>query len=130
MNLLENIKQVVADLERLRPQIESAMEYQSGTHTFDDIVGMVMQGRLRLWPFKQSVALTEILEYPREKHYHVFIAGGKLEELISHQPDIEAAAKEANCVKLTISGRKGWFRVLQPHGWKEQYTACICEVSI
>ena len=128
MSILENIKQVIADLERLRPQIESAMSYNGGTHTFDDLVSMVMTGRLRLWAFDQSVALTEIIEYPREKHYHVFIAGGKLSELTDAMDDLLSAAQQAGCSKITISGRKGFVKALAGHGWKEQSTRCSYEV--
>lgn len=130
MTVLEEAKRRITALENKRAEIESAMEYQEGTHTFDDIVSMVLQGRLRVFEYEQSIALTEILEYPQQKHYHVFIAGGNLKELMSHHEDLIVAAKEAGCVKLTISGRKGWLRVLEPLGWKEQYTACICEVAL
>jgi len=116
------VRQVIDDLDRLRPQIEAALEYADGTHNFDDVVVMVMQGKLRMWAMPNSVMLTEIVDFPRERHYHMFLGGGDLEEILAMHPQVEKAALDAGCVKLSVTGRRGWVKALLPHGWEEKHT--------
>ena len=129
MSVTTEVRKLLDTLDRFRPELEAAMEHNGGTHTFDDLTMMVLQGRLRLWSTDNSVALTEIVEYPRQKHYHVFAAGGDLTEIVDTIPTIEQAARDAGCCKLTLSGRKGWSRVLVSGGWTEQFTTCVRSIE-
>jgi len=126
MSLAAEVRGLLDIMERFRPELEAAMDHNGGTHTFDDLTLMVLQGRLRLWSTKNSVALTEIVEYPRQKHYHVFAAGGDLTEMLDTIPQLEQAARDAGCCKLTLSGRRGWAKV----GWTEQFTTCVRSIEL
>ena len=130
MTLTSVVRKVLDDLDRFRPELEAAMDHNGGTHTFDDLTSMVLQGRFRVWTTANSIALTEIVEYPRQKHYHVFAAGGDLEEMVETLPLIEQAARDAGCCKLTLSGRRGWVRAFAPHGWVEQFTTCVRSIEL
>lgn len=125
MSLTSAVRDMLDKLDRFRPELEAAMAHNGGTHTFDDLTAMVLQGRLRMWTTENSIALTEIIEYPRQKHYHVFAAGGDLGEIVATIPQVEQAARDAGCCKLTISGRRGWVRPLTSEGWVEQFTTCV-----
>ena len=70
----------------------------------------------------KSVMLTEIVDFPRERHYHMFLGGGDLEEILAMHPQVEKAALDAGCVKLSVTGRRGWVKALIPHGWEEKHT--------
>jgi hypothetical protein len=129
MSVANEVRMMMTTMEGFRSVLEEAMEHNGGTHTFDDLTVMVLQGRLRLWSTPNSVALTEIVEYPRQKHYHVFAAGGDLTEIVDTIPTIEQAARDAGCCKLTLSGRKGWSRVLVSGGWTEQFTTCVRSIE-
>jgi hypothetical protein len=129
MTLTDSIRYIIDNMDRFRPDLEAAMEHNGGTHTFDDLTAMVLQGRLRLWATDKSIALTEIIEYPRQKHYHVFAAGGDLDDIVATIPQVEQAARDAGCCKLTISGRRGWVRALAEHGWTEQFTTCVRSIE-
>lgn len=126
MSLAAEVRGLLDIMERFRPELEAAMGHNGGTHTFDDLTLMVLQGRLRLWSTANSVALTEIVEYPRQKHYHVFAAGGDLTEMLDTIPQLEQAARDAGCCKLTLSGRRGWAKV----GWTEQFTTCVRSIEL
>lgn len=125
MSVTAEVRAVLDKLDRFRPELEAAMEHNGFTHTFDDLVVMVLQGRLRMWTTENSIALTEVIEYPRQKHYHVFAAGGEIAEIVETIPQVEQAARDAGCCKLTISGRRGWVRALANHGWTEQFTTSV-----
>lgn len=129
MTLTTSIRYIIDAMDKFRPDLEAAMSHNGGTHTFDDLTSMVMQGRLRLWVTEKSIALTEVIEYPRQKHYHVFAAGGDLDDIVATIPQIEQAARDAGCCKLTLSGRRGWVKALAPQGWTEQFATCVRSIE-
>ncbi len=86
MSLTAFVRNWLDQLDKYRPELEAAMEHNGGTHTFDDLTAMVLQGQLRLWHTEKSIALTEVIEYPRQKHYHVFAAGGDLDDIVATIP--------------------------------------------
>ena len=116
----------MSDLEhlvRLRQHVEAALEYSGGTHNFDDIVEMVQDNKLQVWPASESIVLTEIITYPRLKNLHYFLAGGDLIELSRMRPMIEAWGKSLGCTRVTLAGRKGWARTfLQDEGYRPQWS--------
>lgn len=116
----------MSDLEhlvRLRQHVEAALEYSGGTHNFDDIVEMVQENKLQVWPASESIVLTEIIIYPRLKNLHYFLAGGDLIELSRMRPMIESWGKSLGCTRVTLAGRKGWARTfLQDEGYRPQWS--------
>jgi hypothetical protein len=110
------------ELERLRHQVESALEYSEGTHTFDDIADGVAKDRFQVWPGVKSVVVTEIIVYPRIKNLHYFLAGGDLDELKLMRPHIERWGKSLGCTRVTLAGRKGWAKTfLRDEGYEPRW---------
>jgi hypothetical protein len=110
---------LVPDIHAHRRYIEEALRYAGGTHTFDDIVDGVAAGTLQFWPGRTSAIVTEILETPRKKILHFFLAGGTLAELETMLPEIVAWGKAQGCTVTTLVGRKGWERTfITRQGWK------------
>jgi len=109
------------DLEEYRPQIESALAYSGGTHLFEDVVQGVVNGWMQAWVNNDSIAITEVITFPRKKTLHCFLAGGKKAEIIEMMNDAAAWGRSLGCTGFTIAGRKGWVRVLRSHGWKPQF---------
>ena len=116
-------------LERLRHHVEAALEYSGGTHDFEDVVQMVEGHRLQLWPAKDSVVLTEIIDYPRLKNLHYFLAGGDLDELSRMRPLIESWGKSVGCTRVTLAGRRGWAKTfLKDEGYSPQWSVLAKEL--
>ena len=110
-------------LERLRHHVEAALEYSGGTHHFVDVVEMVKQNKLQVWPAVDSVVLTEIIVYPRLKNLHYFLAGGDLDELSRMRPMIESWGKSIGCTRVSLAGRRGWAKTfLKDEGYSPQWT--------
>lgn len=122
------LKQLADSLLERRRHIEAALIYAEGTHTFDDIVRMVVTGRLMWWPLERGFMVTEIVEYPRTKHLNVFLAGGDLDEIRDTQEQLVVVAKLAGCTALSLSGRRGWVKALTALGWKESHTAVVFNI--
>ena len=127
-DLLGTLSHMVAELDRLRPVIENALPYTHKTHEFDDIVAMVMSGSVRLWTTPGSFLIVERVAYPRKVHYHIFLAGGDLDELRSLHKEVIAAAKADGADAITLTGRPGWTRALFNWGWQPVYTTMMLEV--
>ena len=112
----------MTDIERLRPEIEKALKYSLNTHTFDDVVELVQQARMQLWPGKSSVIVTEIVLHPQQKCLNYFLAAGEMDELALMTPMIESWGKGLGCTRVTLAGRKGWQRTfLAKTGYTPQW---------
>lgn len=107
-------------LEEARPQIEAALSYSGGTHNFNDVCEQITAGRLQFWPGPRSVVVTEIIEYPRQRTLHFFLAGGHMAELEAMLPTILEWGRAQGCTSASLTGRKGWVRsFLKDEGWNE-----------
>ena len=112
----------MTEIDRCRSWIEAALAYAPGTHTFDDVAGMIETGRLQLWPAMHGCLVTEIVDYPQKRVLNVFLAGGTLSQLFDMDPDVQAWAKAMGCTTATMHGRRGWTRALADLGWRETLT--------
>lgn len=110
------------DLSRYKRYIESALAFNGGTHTYEDVVEMIAAGRAVLWSGPASVCVTEIIEYPQKRILNVFLAGGEapgvLPEMEKILPIILDWAKGQGCQQAIFTGRKGWEKTfLARTGW-------------
>lgn len=101
-----------------RHHIEAALAYSNGTHDFESVRDAIIAGTMQLWPAKNSAAVTEIVEYARKTIINVFLAGGDLDEIARNIDAVAAWGKAQGCDSMTMSGRKGWLRVLDKHGFE------------
>ena len=113
-----NVYNRISELDRCRPWIEDALEYCNGTHSYEDVVQSISEGRMQLWPAPSGCMVTEIVIYPRKKVLNIFLAGGELDQLLDMNSDMNAWAKQQGCTGGTLTGRVGWKKVLEPMGWK------------
>jgi hypothetical protein len=118
----------MTELERVRPWLEGALEYSNKTHNWKDIVEALKTSKMQLWSSEKSSAVTEILCYPRKKVLHVFLAGGDMTELLNMIENATYWGKKQGCTELTMSGRKGWQRVLGKDKWSLQAVTMIKDI--
>lgn len=113
-------EQALPDMsDRSRRWLAAALEYAGETHRFRDLLVGVGHGLYQYWPGDISAVLTELVTYPTGRvECNIFLAGGDLDELVEEMlPEIEAWARRKGCTGITVSGRKGWARVLKDHGY-------------
>lgn len=81
---------------------------------------MVAAGHAQFWPGPASVIITEIVDYPRKRVCHFFLAAGNLSELEAMTPIVLDWAKAKGCVAASFIGRRGWLRTFVSRlGWQE-----------
>lgn len=127
--LADHVAELMKQMLDRKHMIEAALAYAEGTHTFDDIVAMVLQNRLYWMALPNSFIITEIVTYPRMKHLNGFLAGGDLEEIRKQQYRLIEAAQLAGCSAITLSGRRGWVKALRDLGWRESHTSIVLDVQ-
>jgi len=119
------------ELTRCKDWIQSALNKGGDTHSFKDIVDGVLSGHMQLWLGANGCAVTEIVVYPNKKVLHVFLAGGDqgqgIEQITDMHDDAVLWGKQQGCVGMTVTGRRGWKKVLQSRGWTEQFTTLLKE---
>lgn len=118
----------VKEFKRCEHWIEAALEYSHGTHDIQDIFECVAQGTLEFWPGKHCALISQVVQYPKKKMIHVFLAGGDIKEIEAMEPDIVAWAKQQGCEALSLTGRPGWTKsFLNNIGYKNTQVQMIKE---
>lgn len=109
--------------------IKDALEYSDGTHDLQDVADQIHNGDLQLWPANQTALVTQLIEYPKRKSIHVFLAGGNIDEIVNMEDSVFSWAKEQGCDMLTFTGRLGWGRSkLKDRGYKVEHVMMVKEL--
>ena len=111
--------------ETVEKLIDDALKHDPA-YNVEDVLSEVEEYRAELIAAERSLVVWNILEKPNARQFHIWIAAGDLEELMSLvYPVLEVRAMELGCDVMTISGRRGWIRKLKPHGFKEAATVGV-----
>jgi len=119
---------LIDELYRCKPWIEAALERADGTHTMHDIIDSVIKGTMQFWPAPKGCAITEIIQYPGKKVFHVFLAAGELDQIVDMDSSAVEFAKVNGCSGMSIAGRRGWAKVLKDKGYKETFTVLTKDI--
>ncbi|HYE43415.1 MAG TPA: hypothetical protein VEA15_08480 [Caulobacteraceae bacterium] len=92
--------------------LEAALD---GSHSLDDVWAGVQAGEFHFWPGRRSAAVGELVRHPQRADYHVWLAGGELDELLEMERAASAFARALGCQRITLHGRRGWERVLKDY---------------
>ena len=111
-----------------RKQIDAALKYSGGTHLFEDVALAVFEGRMQMWANGETVAITEVICYPRKKVLHVFLAGGELDQVVDMVDSAKYWGKMQGCSSMTLAGRKGWVKALAHKGFEHKFTTLGVEI--
>jgi hypothetical protein len=101
-----------SEWRRCAPWLARALD---GSHALGDVLGAVLRGEVEFWPGERSAAVGEVVEHPRRRDYHVWLAGGDLAELTDMERSASAFARALGCDRITIHGRRGWARALKDY---------------
>lgn len=77
--------------------------------TLADVVDALDCGHAQLWNLGDSVVVTQVTA---GRDLHVWLAAGNLDTIRWWVPALDDIAREWGCRRITVTGRKGWARVL------------------
>jgi len=124
----------------LKPFIEMALNKTNGEYDADDFQDYIGSEYWETWiavdinnKELQAVAVTELIEHPNFTELLIRTIAGKDRKnwmnLINQDDTFIAYAKEHNCKRLVMYGRKGWLKVLNKLNWQEGYTVMHKEIN-
>ncbi len=126
---MNTAKQTAAEvMAPYRFLIESALDYAGGTHDYADIVQGVANSVMFFWPAQRSCLVTEIVQYPKKRALHVFLAAGDLDEIKDMEPSLQEFAKSLKCDAISLTGRNGWKRALNSMGYTPAHITMVKEL--
>lgn len=101
-----------------------ALEHAGGALGVEDLRGAVERGDMQLWPGRNSLLITELVNTPRTKELNFVIAAGEphtaLSEIQAMYPHVLEWGKAMGCTRATFLGRQGWGRTFltREDGWR------------
>lgn len=124
-------KDAVYYWDAVTPLIIKGLERTDGEYSLKDYQDYIESQYWDLWIAVnldtkeiQGVAVTEVVEHPNFNELLMRMVTGKHfnKFLLKTETQFQEFAKENNCNRLVLYGRKGWLRVLNKINWKEGYT--------
>lgn len=104
--------------EEKRRRFEKALHLAGRTHTVEDVLAKVREGRAQFWGDDDASVVTEVLSYPRLKAVNLWLVSGELQRCLAMEGEIFDWAREQGCSVATATGRPGWLRIVPALGWK------------
>ena len=104
-------------MSRFLPGLVEALEHGGGTHDIADVLEMVRRGTAQMWQAGEACIVSEVRDFPKARVLHFWLATGELDAVIALSRDVLAWGKANGCVSATLSGRRGWEKVLAAEGW-------------
>lgn len=99
------------------PKMQKALDLSGNSHTIEDVLDAVEAGNARLFFSERAIIIAEIHRFPQGNILHVWLAAGDLADVLSLTEDLYQWGRDEGCEKATLTGRKGWVRVLETDGW-------------
>ena len=102
-----------------KPFVDRVLNERGGQRTTKDLLSALMWGDATLWSVAEerivAAAETEVYEMDERVCRITCLSGDGMNRWIHGIKSIEQWAKEQGCTAITLSGRKGWQRVLQDY---------------
>lgn len=94
------------------------------THTIEWLDAQVWTGHMQVWGNDHACLLTEIKQFPTGAfEVHVMIAAGDMGTLVDDTiRQVERWARKIGALFVTIASRKGWEKIMGPHGYAHWQT--------
>lgn len=100
------------------------------THSIEWLDAQTWSGHMQVWGDESACLLTEIKPFPTGAfEVHVMIAAGDMDTLVNKTiREVEAWASRHGALFVTIASRKGWEKIMGPHGYAHWQTELRKEV--
>ncbi|HEY4250648.1 MAG TPA: hypothetical protein VGM87_05595 [Roseomonas sp.] len=99
-------------------KLERAIAHGGNLATLPDVAQRIRDGRAQFWQEGETVAVTEMLQYPRGSAVRYWLTAGNIRQACALLPKIESWAREQGAVRAEALGRTGWTRLARQHGYE------------
>lgn len=113
---------------RCRHHIVAALQTAPGCETIEDVEACIADGSYIFFAGERSAFIAEVVHFKRKTAFFIHHGGGDLDELVNMEPKIVHLAKELGCDLVMGSGREGWKRVFQKHGYRLAWIVMVKEL--
>ena len=103
--------------DEVRRHLQNALDHGGGTHSVEDVLALIMAGEAQIWIEDHAVLVSQIHDTPNHREIHFWLAGGTLDEVIRLSNKVMDWGREQGCTVATLTGRRGWEKVLKTEGW-------------
>ena len=98
-------------------ELQELLHTMGGTHTLEDIQGLVENGIFQSFVVKDSWAVTTVVNFPQAMIVDVFFIVGSLEDFETLQTQIEKFARQIGATFLRVYGRPGFEYLIDRRNW-------------
>jgi len=106
----------VVERDKLR-ELQELLHSMGGTHTLEDIQGLVESGVFQSFVVKDSWAVTTVVNFPQATVVDVFFIVGSLEDFDALQQQIEKFARDIGSTFMRVYGRPGFEYLIDRRNW-------------
>ncbi|CAB5170372.1 hypothetical protein UFOVP155_20 [uncultured Caudovirales phage] len=99
-------------------RLKKALVHGGETHEWADIKTGLYEGIYQIFWNEGAAVVTEIVQAPRKKYLNVFLAAGRLNDVIRLQYKVVEFANEIGCDFIRAVARYGWKKVESDMGCK------------
>jgi len=101
-----------------RAKLAKALARAGDLYSLDDLLERIADGRMQAHVSRETIAVTEISDYPKRRVLSIIILVGDLEDGENLHAQVLAFARKMDCDAIVTQGRVGWARLAKSHGWK------------
>lgn len=99
-------------------RLERVLDRMGGLYLASDILRLVKEGRMQMFCEGESIAVTQIANFPRGKALEIIAVVGDIGELRVLHDRLLVFAAEIGAGVIQAFGRKGWFPDAERRGWR------------
>jgi len=107
------------NLERIH-HLQCALNKSGGKHKIEEVIYDIQRGHAQLWETDNATVVTQVSDYGDFLSLNVWLAGGRLDSVLGLLEAAEDFARDNGCSRIEVTGRRGWKRVLEDHGFAEE----------
>jgi len=100
-------------------KVARALRQANNLYNLEDIEHALNTGDMQSHAYKDTMAITQIHQFPRRKTVNILFVIGNLEDSLVLEGKVEKWAKSIGADLITAIGREGWWDHRLP-GWKKQ----------
>ena len=106
--------------EQILSKVKKALRRSGDTHTLEDVVEALREGRMQSFWNEKALVITEVIKTPRRNFLSVFLVAGDLDSVMSLHEEVCDWNVANGCDFFRISVRPGFVRLMEQRGWKKR----------